>query len=32
MFDSKLTDYKISKQFHGRDIVREFLDASGPKV
>jgi alpha-L-fucosidase len=27
MFDSKLTDYKISKQFNGRDIVREFLDA-----
>jgi len=27
LFDSKLTDYKISKQFGGRDIVREFLDA-----
>ena len=27
MFDSKLTDYKVSKQFDGRDIVREFLDA-----
>jgi alpha-L-fucosidase len=27
MFDSKLTDYKISNQFNGRDIVREFLDA-----
>lgn len=27
MFDSKLTDYKLSKQFNGRDIVREFLDA-----
>ncbi len=27
MFDSKLTDYKLSKQFGGRDIVREFLDA-----
>ncbi len=27
MFDSKLTEYKISNQFDGRDIVREFLDA-----
>jgi alpha-L-fucosidase len=27
MFDSKLTDYKISAQFGGRDLVREFLDA-----
>ena len=27
LFDSKLTDYKLSKQFGGRDIVREFLDA-----
>ena len=27
MFDSKLTDYKASVKFHGRDIVREFLDA-----
>ncbi len=27
MFDSKLTDYKISTRFGGRDIVREFLDA-----
>lgn len=27
MFDSKLTDYKISTRFDGRDIVREFLDA-----
>lgn len=27
MFDSKLTDYKISKRFGGRDVVREFLDA-----
>jgi alpha-L-fucosidase len=27
MFDSKLTDYKISTYFNGRDIVREFLDA-----
>jgi alpha-L-fucosidase len=27
MFDSKLTDYKISTKFKGRDIVREFLDA-----
>lgn len=27
MFDSKLTDYKISVRFKGRDIVREFLDA-----
>ena len=27
MFDTKLTDYKLSKQFGGRDLVREFLDA-----
>ena len=27
MFDSKLTDYKVSKRFDGRDVVREFLDA-----
>lgn len=27
MFDSKLTDYKISTRFKGRDLVREFLDA-----
>ncbi len=27
MFDSKLTDYKLSRQFGGRDLVREFLDA-----
>jgi alpha-L-fucosidase len=27
MFDSKLTDYKASVKFNGRDIVREFLDA-----
>jgi len=27
MFDSKLTDYKVSVRFKGRDIVREFLDA-----
>jgi len=27
MFDSKLTDYKLSTQFNGRDLVREFLDA-----
>jgi alpha-L-fucosidase len=27
MFDSKLTDYKLSKRFNGRDLVREFLDA-----
>jgi alpha-L-fucosidase len=27
MFDSKLTDYKLSNQFNGRDLVREFLDA-----
>lgn len=27
MFDSKLTDYKISTRFNGRDVVREFLDA-----
>ncbi len=27
MFDSKLTDYKASTKFNGRDIVREFLDA-----
>ena len=27
MFDSKLTDYKLSKRFGGRDLVREYLDA-----
>ncbi len=27
MFDSKLTDYKLSTRFGGRDLVREFLDA-----
>ncbi len=27
MFDSKLTDYKISTRFNGRDVVKEFLDA-----
>ena len=27
LFDSKLTDYKLSKQFGGRDLVREFLEA-----
>ncbi len=27
MFDSRLTDYKVSTRFGGRDIVREFLDA-----
>lgn len=27
MFDSKLTDYKLSPNFGGRDLVREFLDA-----
>jgi len=27
MFNSKLTDYKASTRFGGRDIVREFLDA-----
>ena len=27
MFDSKLTDYKLSTRFGGRDFVREFLDA-----
>lgn len=27
LYDSKLTDYKLSKQFGGRDVVREFLDA-----
>jgi alpha-L-fucosidase len=27
MFDSKLTGYKVSTRFGGRDIVREFLDA-----
>lgn len=27
LFDSKLTDYKISTYFNGRDLVREFLDA-----
>ena len=27
MFDSKLTDYKLSTRFGGRDLVREFLEA-----
>jgi alpha-L-fucosidase len=27
LFDSALTDYKISPHFGGRDLVREFLDA-----
>lgn len=27
LFDSKLTDYKLSKNFDGRDLVREFLEA-----
>lgn len=27
LFDSKLTDYKLSARFAGRDLVREFLDA-----
>jgi alpha-L-fucosidase len=27
LFDSALTDYKISPRFGGRDLVREFLDA-----
>lgn len=27
LFDSKLTDYKLSPRFNGRDLVREFLDA-----
>jgi len=27
LFDSKLTDYKLSTQFGGRDVVREFLEA-----
>ncbi len=27
LFDSKLTDYKLSPRFQGRDLVREFLDA-----
>jgi alpha-L-fucosidase len=27
LFDSKLTEYKISNYFYKRDIVREFLDA-----
>jgi alpha-L-fucosidase len=27
LFDSALTDYKISARFGGRDLVREFLDA-----
>lgn len=27
LFDSKLTDYKLSKHFGGRDLVREFLEA-----
>lgn len=27
LFDSKLTDYKISKYFNNRDLVKEYLDA-----
>jgi len=27
MFDSKLTNYKLSKNFNQRDLVREFLEA-----
>jgi alpha-L-fucosidase len=27
LFDSKLTDYKLSTRFGNRDLVREFLDA-----
>ncbi|MEI6277480.1 MAG: alpha-L-fucosidase [Prolixibacteraceae bacterium] len=27
MFDSKLTDYKLTPRFGGRDLVREFLEA-----
>jgi len=27
LFNSKLTDYKLSSQFGGRDVVREFLEA-----
>ncbi len=27
LFDSKLTDYKLSTRFGGRDLVREFLEA-----
>ena len=27
LFDSSLTDYKISSRFGGRDLVREYLDA-----
>jgi len=27
LFDSALTDYKISSRFDGRDLVREYLDA-----
>ena len=27
LFNSKLTDYKLSKQIGGRDLVREFLEA-----
>jgi len=27
MFDSKLTDYKLSTRFGGRDLVREYLEA-----
>jgi len=27
LFDSKLTDYKLSSKFDERDVVREFLDA-----
>lgn len=27
LYDSKLTDYKLTARFGGRDLVREFLDA-----
>lgn len=27
LFDSNLTDYKLTKQFNNRDLVREFLEA-----
>lgn len=27
LFDSQLTDYKLSSRFAGRDLVREFLEA-----
>jgi alpha-L-fucosidase len=32
MFDSQYTDYKCTNTPAGRDLVREFVDASGPRA